>query len=108
MKKTLTVLMMILFSLTMSAQGVKAQSSFTKTGNAYTQKLDNPNHYLTQFTWEDKKGNIYPIWVNLKTGASFVKKKSQKSGKEYNSKLPEDVCIDVARRLGLNYVPKNG
>ena len=42
----------------------------------------------TKYTYEDKKGKTYPIYLS-KTGKAYIKVTSQKTGREYNRYLPE-------------------
>lgn len=54
----------------------------------------------TKYTWEDKEGNKYPIFVTKK-GACYVKKVSKKTGKEYKYYLPKDIQETIKRELNI-------
>lgn len=42
----------------------------------------------TKYTYEDKKGQVYPVYLS-KTGKAFVWRKSKKTGRDYRQYLPE-------------------
>jgi hypothetical protein len=42
----------------------------------------------TQYTFKDSKGNVYPVYLSS-TGKAFIKRVSQKTGKEYKQYVPE-------------------
>lgn len=42
----------------------------------------------TKYTYEDKKGQVYPVYLS-KGGKAFVWRKSQKTGKDYRQYIPE-------------------
>jgi len=50
------------------------------------QKVDK----LTSFTYQDKDGTIYPVYINSK-GKFYIKKISKKTGKEYRYYLPKEI-----------------
>ena len=60
----------------------------------------------TGFTWEDSKGNTYPIYMG-KTGACYVKKISKKSGNEYKEYLGEEISRDICKQLNVEYEGKS-
>ena len=48
----------------------------------------------TIYTYQDSKGKVYPIYLSA-SGKAFIKKVSQKTGKEYKQYLPEiGKCIN--------------
>lgn len=63
---------------------------------------------VTDFQWEDFKGNIYPILVNPNSGRCFVIKVSGKTGKEYKQYLDAEVAKQVCKEVGIAYVEKEG
>lgn len=42
----------------------------------------------TKYTYEDKKGQVYPVYLS-KGGKAFIWRKSQKTGKDYRQYIPE-------------------
>ena len=54
----------------------------------------------TQFTWQDKDGNIYPIYITKK-GACYVIRTSKKTGKEYKYYLPKDIQETIKKELNI-------
>lgn len=54
----------------------------------------------TKYTWEDKEGNKYPIFITKK-GACYVLRISKKTGKEYKYYLPKDIQETIKKELGL-------
>ena len=52
----------------------------------------------TKYTWEDKEGNKYPIYITKKC-ACYVIKISKKTGKEYKYYLPKDVQEAIIKEL---------
>lgn len=54
----------------------------------------------TKYTWEDKEGNKYPIFITKK-GACYVLRTSKKTGKEYKYYLPKDVQETIKKELNI-------
>ena len=54
----------------------------------------------TKYTWEDKEGKKYPIFIT-KRGACYVKKVSKKTGKEYKYYLPKDIKETIKKELNI-------
>ena len=54
----------------------------------------------TKYTWEDKEGKKYPIFIT-KRGACYVKKVSKKTGKEYKYYLPKDIQETIKKELNI-------
>ena len=51
-------------------------------------------------TWEDKKGNKYPIYIT-KSGAIYINRKSAKTGKDYRQYLSKEVREQVQKELNF-------
>jgi hypothetical protein len=49
---------------------------------------------ITDFTYIDKDGKVYPVWIS-KNKKFYVKKISKKTGKEYKHYLPKDAYIKL-------------
>lgn len=54
----------------------------------------------TKYTWEDKDGNIYPIYITKK-GACYILRISKKTGKEYKYYLPKDIQETIKKELNI-------
>lgn len=54
----------------------------------------------TKYTWEDKGGNKYPIYITKK-GACYVLRVSKKTNKEYKYYLPKDIQETIKRELNI-------
>ena len=52
----------------------------------------------TKYTWQDKDGNIYPIYITKKC-ACYVIRVSEKTGKEYKYYLPKEVRDAILKEL---------
>lgn len=53
----------------------------------------------TNYTWEDKDGNIFPIFITKK-GACYILRTSKKTGKEYKYYLPKEIQETIRKELG--------
>lgn len=86
---------------------VNAQN-ITREGKQFvqTQKAKTSTEKETGFTYKDSKGNVYPIYMGS-TGSCYIKKVSQKSGKEYKQYLGAEVSAQICKELGVEYKPKN-
>lgn len=65
------------------------------------------NDTQTKYTWEDKEGDKYPIFITKK-GACYVKRISKKTGKEYKYYLPKDVQAQIKQELGVQQTGRRG
>lgn len=54
----------------------------------------------TKYTWEDKEGNKYPVFITRK-GACYVLRVSKKTGKEYKYYLPKDIQETIRKELNI-------
>lgn len=54
----------------------------------------------TKYTWQDKDGNIYPIYITKKC-ACYVIKVSKKTGKEYKYYLPKEIQETIRKELNI-------
>lgn len=56
----------------------------------------------TGFTWEDSKGNKYPIWIsNGGKGSAYIIRTSKKTGKEYKAYLGKEITEDIKKQLKI-------
>ena len=61
-----------------------------------TFKIETTTDIKTKYTWEDKDGNIYPIYITKK-GTCYIKRISKKTGKEYKYYLPKEVQNQIKK-----------
>lgn len=59
----------------------------------------------TKFTWQDSKGNTYPIYIS-ENGSCFIYRISKKTGKEYRQYLGKEISMQICKELGLTYKGK--
>lgn len=89
MKKFIMIISLF-FALNANAQQVR------KEGNTFVQ-VSTPKKQgeekKTNYTYKDSKGNMYPIYLSP-SGKAFIKRTSNKTGKEYKQYLP-----DVGRQI---------
>lgn len=91
MKKLLLFFTIFLFCTTLNAEIVRENNTFR-----IERKAENTDT-KTQYTWEDKDGNKYPIFISKK-GACFVIRTSKK-GNEYKYYLPKEVQETIRQEL---------
>lgn len=96
MKKIIIIMAAIMFSIGMSAQSV------TRNGNVFKseRKAYVKDTLVSQYKYEDSKGNTYPIIVNKKTGACWVCKVS-KNGKFYRQYMNKDIKSQICKELNI-------
>lgn len=90
--------------------GVQAQN-VVREGKTFKQKATRSighkaDTLLTAFTFEDTKGNKYPIIINKNSGSCYVMRTS-KNGKIYKSYMKTEVSQQIAKELHIEYKPKN-
>lgn len=96
MKKLIFCLFMALLSCTSYAQVAREGNTFKSTT---TQTIKSEGQQ-TKYTWEDKKGNKYPIYIT-KNGAVYINRKSAKTGKNYKQYLSKEVKEQVQKELNF-------
>lgn len=88
----------LLVALSMS---VASYAGVVRHGNTFSVETTSVNQDTqTQFTWQDKDGNIYPIYITRK-GTCYVIRISKKTGKEYKYYLPKDVQEAIRKELNI-------
>ena len=95
MKKFIICLFLSIFAVTGYAE-VKREGDTFKVEKTTT----TANDTQTKYTWEDKKGNKYPIYITKK-GACYIIKTSKKTGKEYKYYLPKDIQETIKKELNI-------
>ena len=95
MKYIIALLVALSMSVTGYADVVRDGDTF-KVENTTSVNKDTK----TKYTWEDKEGNKYPIYITKK-GACYVIRTSKKTGKEYKYYLPKDVQETIRKELNI-------
>lgn len=104
MKKTIisVALMLLCAFTTVSAQ------DYTQQGTVFVEsktKTSKNSSIETKYTWQDKEGTSYKIYLS-KNGRAFVKKVSKKTGNEYNKYLDEEISEKLSKEYNITYTPK--
>lgn len=94
MKKFILCLLLALFCITVNAEVKRDGDTFK------VEKTTSASDTQTKYTWEDKDGNKYPIFITKK-GACYVLRTSKKTGKEYKYYLPKDIQEQIKSELGI-------
>lgn len=95
MKYIITLLVALLMSVASYADVVRDGDNFK------VEKTTSVNQDTkTKYTWEDKEGNKYPIYIT-KRGACYVFRTSKKTGKEYKYYLPKDIQETIKKELNI-------
>lgn len=106
MKWLLFIIMFALFSIisvSVWAQSYKRNgNTFEQTKNKIGVKKDVKE---TPYTWKDSKGNEYKIYISS-TGSCFVKKISNKTGKEYRHYIGIEASKEICKDLNIEYQGK--
>lgn len=100
--KTLAVLLGLMLASPSYAQVVREGMTF-KTAKTAKAKADT---IVTAYSFEDSKGNKYPIVVNKSTGRCYIWKKSGKTGRMYKQYMKPEISQAIYKELGIAYKPK--
>ena len=84
MKKIILCLLLALFCSTISAE-VKREGNTFKVEQTVKE-----SDTVTKYTWIDKDGNIYPVFITNK-GACYIFRTSKITGQEYKQYLPKNI-----------------
>lgn len=96
MKRYIFCLLIALFSIASYSQDVVKEG---KTFKVQTTQIISEQQ--TEYTWEDKKGVKYPIFIS-KNGACYIKRVSSKTGKEYKQYLPKKIQETIRKELKID------
>lgn len=101
MRKLILIAILVIASVSASYA-----QNYTKSGKTYKAEktVSQSSERETGFTWEDSKGNTYPIYMG-KTGSCYIKKISKKTGNEYKQYLGAEISADICKQLGVEYKP---
>lgn len=94
MKNLILCILLALFSINTYAE-VKREGNTFKT-----EQTAKSTGTQTKYTWEDKEGNKYPIYIT-KRGTCYVLRTSKKTGKEYKYYLPKDIQETIKKELNI-------
>ena len=92
MKKIILCLLLALFCITISAEVKREGNTFR------VEQTTKESDTKTQYTWVDKDGNVYPVFITKK-GACYIFRTSKKTGKEYKQYLPKDIQETIKQEL---------
>lgn len=94
MKKIILCMLLALFSINIHAE-VKREGNTFKV-----EQTSKASDTQTKYTWEDKEGNKYPIFITKK-GACYILRTSKKTGKEYKYYLPKEIQAQIKQEIGI-------
>ena len=92
MKKIILCILLALFCITISAEVKREGNTFR------VEQTTKESDTKTQYTWVDKDGNVYPVFITKK-GACYIFRTSKKTGKEYKQYLPKNIQETIKREL---------
>ena len=92
MKKIILCMLLALFCITISAEVKREGNTFR------VEQTTKESDTKTQYTWVDKDGNVYPVFITKK-GACYIFRTSKKTGKEYKQYLPKNVQEIIKQEL---------
>ena len=95
MKKFLIILTVLIIG----AVGT-TYAEVVRNGNTFSVEQTSQADVQTPYTWKDKDGKIYPIYITKK-GACYIKRISKKTGKEYKYYLPKETQAQIKQELGM-------
>lgn len=94
MKHLILCILLALFCINIHAE-VKRENDTFKVEQTLKAK-----DTQTKYTWEDKDGNKYPIFIT-KRGTCYIIRVSKKTGKEYKYYLPKDIQETIKEELNI-------
>lgn len=94
----------ITLAIAFMAWNANAQT-VVRDGKNFTQVATKSQNQKSGFTFTDKDGKIYDIYIG-KTGSCYILKTSKKTGKEYRKYLGEELSAQICKELRVNYQPK--
>ena len=96
MKTFVLCLLLALFSININAEVKRVNDTFR------VEQTTKESDTKTKFTWEDKEGIKYPIYITKK-GACYIIKISKKTNKVYKQYLPKEIQAQIKKELGYVY-----
>lgn len=95
MKKFLIALVVLIIG----AVG-QINAEVVRNGNTFEMVQTSQTDVKTPYTWKDKDGKTYPIYISKK-GACYIKRISKKTGKEYKYYLSKETQEQIRKDLGM-------
>lgn len=99
------ILMIICVSSVANADNDKSYkcegSTYSSTGRVHSASTSQ----ITPYTWQDSKGNKYPIYIS-NSGSCYIIRKSNKTGKDYKQYMKPEISQDICAKLGKEYKSK--
>lgn len=95
MKKFILCILLALFCSIINAEVKREGDTFKVEQSSRTSQDEK-----TKYTWEDKEGNKYPIYIT-KRGACYILRTSKKTGKQYKYYLPKDIQAQIKQEMGI-------
>ena len=105
----LSVVFGIMSISTVNAQSYVQEGKTFKAVSTRSGSSSTKDSLATGYTYEDTKGNKYPIFIKKGTGRCYIWKKSGKTGKMYKMYLSgknEGIAMQIAKSMGIEYKPK--
>lgn len=87
-------MLLALFSINIHAEVKREGNTFI------VEQTTKESDTKTQYTWVDKDGNVYPVFITKK-GACYIFRTSKKTGKEYKYYLPKEIQAQIKQEIGI-------
>ena len=97
-RRLLTMLLLVL-----AAACVANAQTYTRSGNTFissTGERVKTEPVKTKFTWKDRKGKEYPVYIS-NNGSCFAIKVSAKTGKNYRNYLGSEISQQICKELNI-------
>jgi hypothetical protein len=106
MKKLFFLLAFVLISTIAGVAQSSTKVDYLREGKTFVQAQTSTssNDTQTEYTWKDKQGVEYPIFIT-KNGRCYVNRISKK-GNTYKYYLPKELCLEICAELGVEYKEK--
>ena len=104
MEKLLIIVAIILSMMTTGYAQTKYEQQGKTFKSVQTEKTikKGAEPLNTGFTWEDSKGNKYPIYIsNGGKGSAYIVRTSNKTGKVYKAYLGKEITNDIKKQLNI-------
>ena len=86
----------LILALTLFAQ---EPQKIVREGNTFTKVVEPVKEEVTPFTYKivkDGTEQLFPVYIT-KNNACYIKRISQKTGKEYRQYLPKEISAEIAK-----------
>ena len=109
MRKIIISILMMLTLCVNNSSAQTAKKNVVREGKTFKQKFERAiskkDTLITAYSYEDSKGNKYPIIINRKSGSCYVWRTS-KAGKKYPDYMGEEISRTICKELGIEYKKK--